>query len=231
MIRSQSPGFPGRMQPVPGGILALTGLFCYFLLCIRVIITGRVEFVFLLWNGWLAFVPFAMTRWVARYSFIRNQHWLFAAFVMAWLLFIPNSFYLLTDLFHLGQFRTMTPWFDLLLIFSFAWAGLLLGIQSVHTMMQILRRRVKRRMFFYPEALAMWLIALGVYIGRYLRYNTWDVVVRPADVITDLAGMALHPFRHLDEWAMITAYSMFLSLAYFSLHKNRDIYPIHSFKP
>jgi len=93
-------------------------------------------------------------------------------------LFIPNSFYIITDLYHLGDKyndRQTPQWFDLAMILSYVWNGLLLGVLSVRQMERALLPRQTLRnelLFLYP---VMWTSALGIYIGRYLRYNSWDV--------------------------------------------------------
>ena len=60
---------------------------------------------------------------------------------------------------------------------------------------------------------------LGVYIGRYLRYNSWDIVANPLDLLTDIFGMILHPLRHHYAWDMIFCYSVLLTLIYLALNK------------
>jgi len=97
--------------------------FSFVLLCARIIATNSIMYAFLLWNLMLAFIPYAFSYWLYNNRFIENKLKL-AAVILAWLLFIPNAFYIITDLFHLDEKSDAPKWFDLLLLLSFAWNGL-----------------------------------------------------------------------------------------------------------
>jgi uncharacterized membrane protein len=150
--------------------------------------------------------------------------------LILWLLFIPNAFYILTDLYHLadGHRNSRIPeWFDLVLILSFAWSGLLLGVRSTRQVERILAPDASlpgRLVFICP---VMWLNALGVYIGRYLRYNSWDIVTNPVDLLGDIIRMIIHPIRHDDAWGMIFCYSILLTIMYSLLNKNDGATPVN----
>lgn len=198
--------------------LTISMLFSVVLVSSRVVYTGESTFIFLLWNLFLAWLPFACTAW-AQY----NEKWQrgkrFIALFAAWLLFIPNSFYIITDLFHLGPFYTVPLWFDLILILSFAWNGLLLGLLSVRQMEKMVytRFRLRNELFFiYP---IMWLNAWGVYIGRYLRFNSWDVITNPFALITDIMDMLFHPIQYRTAWGMIACFSVFMTLMYLAVKR------------
>ena len=122
--------------------LLLTSVaFGFLLLMARTVYTGTITFVFLVWNLFLAFVPyFFSSRLLSRPSWIQSRWKLPVAFI-AWVLFIPNAFYILTDLFHLYDSIVVPPWYDLLLIISFAWNGLIMGILSVRQMEKALTAR------------------------------------------------------------------------------------------
>ena len=109
--------------------------------------------------------------------------------------------------------------FDLTLIFSFAWNGLLLGILSVRQMEKLITRQFRIRhsiLFIFP---VMWLIAFGVYIGRFLRFNSWDVIYNPFGLINEIGYMMIHPFEHFTIWGMIGCFAAFMTIAYLSLRK------------
>ena len=153
--------------------LLLTSIgFCFLLLLARTIYTGGLTFVFLVWNLFLAIVPYFLSYSLTVRPAWTKGKWKFALIFTGWLLFIPNSFYMLTDLFHLYDSFSVPRWYDLLLILSFAWNASLLGILSVRHIEKIIEERWLYRLdwlFVYP---IMLLNAMGIYIGRYLRYNS-----------------------------------------------------------
>lgn len=193
--------------------------FGFLLLLARIVYTGRLTFAFLVWNLFLAFVPYFLSFWLTlRPAWIKSKWKLAVAFIV-WLLFVPNSFYILTDLFHLYDSRALPRWYDLLLIVSFAWNALLMGILSVRHMEKIIETMWRYRydwLFVYP---VMWLNALGVYIGRYLRYNSWDVVSNPFELMGDIIHMTLHPLQYKEAWGMIVCFSFFLTILYMTIKK------------
>jgi uncharacterized membrane protein len=71
-------------------------------------------------------------------------------------------------------------------------------------------------LFVYP---IMWLNSLGVYIGRYLRYNSWDVITDPFDLMRDIAGMVVHPLRNHYAWDMIFCFSILMTLMYLMMKR------------
>ena len=195
-------------------VLIISSLFSIVLVLTRMGITGKLIFIFLPWNLFLAYVPYAISKWLGTGFRWAINRWKFAAVFIAWLLFIPNAFYILTDLFHLERMEKSSRWFDLTLILSFAWNGLLLGILSVRQMEKIFRDRFHINndfLFLYP---LMWLIALGIYIGRFMRFNSWDVITNPFDLLEDVGNMMIHPFQHIYSWAMIGCFSVLMTIMY-----------------
>jgi uncharacterized membrane protein len=210
------PGFFFRTET--DRALSLSMAFSVVLVLVRVIFAGHLSFLFLVWNLFLAWLPFALTNW-AQYHLKWKQGRRLAVLFLAWLLFIPNAFYIITDLFHLGYFNTAPLWFDLVLILSFAWNGLLLGLLSVRQMEQMMRPYMRGRhelWFIFP---IMCLNAWGIYIGRYLRFNSWDVITNPFGLIADIADMLFHPIQYKIAWSMIACFSVFMTLMYVGIKK------------
>ena len=144
---------------------------------------------------------------------------MFAGVFFAWLMFVPNAFYILTDLFHLPENNNTPRWFELLLIFSFAWNGLMAGILSVRRMekiVQIIWGARHELIFLSP---IMFLNALGIFIGRYLRYNSWDVITNPFRLMMDIIDLITHPIVYKDAWGMIIFYSIFITLVYMTMKR------------
>jgi uncharacterized membrane protein len=203
-------------------LITLSMLFSCILVPARIIYTGRLTFIFLVWNLILAYVPYFITQMLTQNTKWLNSRVKLTIVVLAWLAFIPNSFYILTDLFHLQDRyndRLVPQWYDLAMIFSFAWNGLLLGILSIRQMEKI----ICRHLFKIPELLflcpVMWMNAWGVYIGRYLRYNSWDVLTDPLQLSKDICVILLHPIEYKNASGMIFCFSILMTLFYLTLKK------------
>ena len=200
-------------------LLLISCGFSCLLLMGRAAVTGLITYAFLLWNLFLAVIPYAITHWLSGQPSLWKSKPKLLVVIFAWLIFIPNSFYILTDLFHLDTFDSAPKWFDLLLLFSFAWNGLLLGILSVRTLEKIIETVWGKDFSFTILVVVMWLNAFGIYIGRYLRYNSWDVIAQPLSLFSEMFEVIFHPIKNKMEWGMITVYAVFLLLLYTTLKK------------
>jgi uncharacterized membrane protein len=197
-------------------LLTSVGFGC-LLLAARIVYTGQWMFGFLAWNLFLAFIPYVISYQLTIRSSWLDKKWKRAIAMLAWLAFIPNSFYILTDLFHLFDSYQVPRWFDLLLIFTFAWNALLMGIMSVRHIEKIIQATWRYRfdwLFVFP---VMWFNALGIYIGRYLRFNSWDIISNPFSLLADIGRILLHPLRYANAWGMIVCFSFFLGIIYLTI--------------
>jgi uncharacterized membrane protein len=200
-------------------LLMLSCLFSISLTAVRILYTDDWRFIGLSWNLFLALIPYLITRFAIRTPAWIETKWKFAVVFVSWLLFLPNSFYIITDLFHLEISHHIPLWFDLALIFSFAWNGILLGVVSVRQMEKMLQLHfpsVREWQFIYP---LMLMNAFGIYIGRYLRYNSWDVIANPFQLLQDIIYLLIHPVRYRFDWSMILCYSVFITLIYLAVKR------------
>jgi uncharacterized membrane protein len=166
--------------------LAIVGLFAASILCIgllelRIHETGDGFYRFLVWNLFLAWVPLGLAA--AAYSRSRRSvDALTVALLVAWLVFFPNAPYLLTDFVHLAQ-GPAPLWYDALMLSAFAWTGLLLGFASLYLVQLNLRRRFGVALSWLGVFGSLVLASIGVYIGRFVRLNSWDVLLHPRYVV------------------------------------------------
>ncbi|WP_276499988.1 DUF1361 domain-containing protein [Terrimonas pollutisoli] len=181
-------------------LLLISCGFSCLLLIGRAAATGLITYAFLLWNLFLAFVPYGITQWLSGQSPLWKSKPKLIITILGWLVFIPNSFYIITDLFHLDTFDSAPKWFDLLLLFSFAWNGLLLGILSVRTLEKIIEAAWGRDFSSTMLVVVMWLNAFGIYIGRYLRFNSWDIIAQPFSLFSEMFEVIFHPIKNKMEW-------------------------------
>jgi len=196
-------------------ILILCCLFSVGLMTFRVVYTGHLLFVFLVWNLFLAFVPYAISKNMS--NALAKSKWKFFLSALVWLLFIPNSFYIITDLFHLDMNEDAPLWYDLALLLSFAWNGLLFGILSVRQMEKVFENNFNKKLGMLFILPLMALNGFGVYIGRYLRFNSWDVVTSPFQLISDMVYLFIHPICNRFDWSMIVCYAILLLLIYYTM--------------
>lgn len=68
----------------------------------------------------------------------------------------------------------------------------------------------------------MWLNALGIYIGRFLRFNSWDIITDPFSLAAEIAYLICNPVENGFAWGMTLLYGVFMSILYLSLKKLND---------
>ncbi|MEM9072785.1 MAG: DUF1361 domain-containing protein [Myxococcota bacterium] len=194
--------------------LALACSFAVAIFAARFLYTGHPTFGFLLWNLTLALVPVVLAL-PHRGGMLRFG---------IWLAFFPNAPYLVTDLVHLRQ-RGAPLWFDVGLIAAFAWAGLLASCVALHPMrLRVERARGRRAGWVFVVVVAA-LSGFGIWIGRFARLNSWDVVTHPGQVVRAIAGPIFDPMNSGQPWAVTALFGAFVFVAYASFASFRDDSP------
>ena len=135
---------PSRRRLVALGVLVAASAFAVGLVALRYGLSGSGQYLGLCWNLVLAWVPlaFALLAYDRDRRRGRGGFALFAPLLL-WLAFLPNAPYLVTDFVHLRDETTMPVWFDVALLSSFAWIGLLLGFVSVYLAQGVVRRHAQ----------------------------------------------------------------------------------------
>ena len=183
------------------------------LVMIRVLLTGKLVFLFLIWNLFLALIPFAISTLLGIAAGPLRARLLVPAGV-AWLLFFPNAPYILTDLFHLETRPGVPLWYDLALILSCAWNGLMLAYASLSDMQRLVQQRLGVWAGWAFATVALLLSGFGIYLGRYLRFNSWDVLANPLTLFYDIVNRILHPFSFPGTWGVTLIFGLFLLIGY-----------------
>jgi uncharacterized membrane protein len=208
------------------GIILLSLLFSVLLIACRVYFTHKITFVFLVWNLILAFVPFLISSIIISTKSKSISKWTLGILFVVWLIFFPNAPYILTDLFHLKQ-RTGVPlWFDLIVILSAAWNGLILGLLSLDDLHGVISKRFSKAAGWLFVFGSLFLCGFGIYIGRYLRWNSWDVITNPITLFQELFNQLLHPTLHPRLIGVSVLYMAFLMIAFLfikQIKSNSDI--------
>jgi uncharacterized membrane protein len=186
---------------------------------LRAALTGSLGFAFLIWNLFLAWIPFLIAYAVHSLPGRRPSRFvliLVAAFL--WLIFLPNAPYVLTDFQHLRNPVADSPiWFDVLLLIWFAFTSLLLGLVSLFLMQDVVRREFGRWTGWAFVAGVTVLASAGVYVGRFLRWNSWDILQQPGHLALFTLQRAQDPsLRSVVFTGMYAAFFLFLYLTLYA---------------
>jgi uncharacterized membrane protein len=177
---------------------------------VRVHFSGTLSYTFLFWNLFLAVIPFGISSLLVRF---RTPAFVFYPVAALWLLFFPNAPYVLTDLIHLRP--VVVPlWYDLLLLLSFAWTSLMFGFVSLSDMQQLVKQRFNAVTGWLFACGALLLGSFGIYLGRFLRWNSWDIITEPQKLAWDIVERLANPLEHLGTYGFTVLLTAFLLLAY-----------------
>ncbi len=177
------------------GLLAGATIICVGIVRFRASLTGSIHYTFLIWNLFLAWMPFI----IAYFTYITSlsKRWLFFILpfsALLWILFFPNAPYILTDFQHLSNSGTDIPvWYDVILLIWFSFTGLFLGIVSLFLMQEIVRREFGRWFGWGFVFAVAGLASIGVYMGRFLRWNSWDILRNFGDMAQFTIYYLLNP--------------------------------------
>lgn len=189
-------------------LIYLFTIFCLSLLTYRIIKSDNLSYIFLAWNLFLAFIPWWISNYLKQKNSLTIVH---IPLLILWLLFLPNSPYILTDLFHLKQRAYFPLWYDLVLVLSFALIGMMVFIKSLKDMFGILNNYVKPVYVTIITPVIFWLISFGLYLGRYLRFNSWNVVNHPFQLMRQSFDILFEK----DTIAFTFIFSIFLAFLYY----------------
>jgi len=205
----------GRLRLVI--LLGLMSLFSFTLSVFRFYITDTPYFLFLNWNLFLAFIPWFAVTILALNSRHSSSKVLLCGVLLVWILFFPNSPYILTDLFHLRLKTSVPVWYDLVVILSFAWTGLTFGFVSLAEIEVLMSRYLKPARIRMAVIGLLFLSSFGVYMGRYLRWNSWDVLTNPQGLFSDIGDRFINPFSHPRTWGMTLLLGVLLNMMYLTM--------------
>lgn len=182
--------------------------FSIIALMVRIKLNKSFFYLFLVWNVFLAVIPYAITMYL---NTQKNLNKIKLAFwFIAWLAFLPNAPYIVTDLIHIRIGNHSLLWLDVLVILSFALSGLLLFYLSILDMQNLIVSKFKRIPITSLTFLILFLCGFGVYLGRFLRYNSWEIISNPKVLIVDVFDILISPFQNANAWLFTLGFGAFL---------------------
>lgn len=151
----------------------------------------------LLWNLFLAALPLLWSSAFQSAIARENGIWAGVSFVL-WILFLPNAPYLLTDLIHLEPKPGVPEWYILAMLLSCAATGTLIGYISLMDVHVAIERRFGFAAGWLLALSSLMLCGFGIYLGRFLRWNSWDALTRPLLFVRTVIGQFVdagpHPY-------------------------------------
>jgi len=196
-------------------LLVLFSAYSISLVIFRIWFTHSLYYSFLIWNLFLAYIPFLISQSMFTLKLSRLS---FLIVFVLWLLFLPNAPYIITDIFHLSKQTTAPVWFDLLLVFSFAINGVILFFISTYKMHKIILEKTSKRIAWIISTIIMFLSGFGIYLGRFLRFNSWDIISNPKILFVDILDRFINPTAHPKTWGVTLGFGLFLFFGFLFLN-------------
>jgi uncharacterized membrane protein len=207
-----------RQWPRLGVALFLSSMVSIMLLIVGVVRSSSGEFSYMAWNLFLAWLPALFIIWLLNtLKRKRWSSWEAIAASLLWLGFLPNSFYLISDLIHVQEAPNGQVLYDAVMFVSFAINGLLLGYISLYLFHEEFRHRVSSQATRVTLGLVLLMCSFAIYLGRDLRWNTWDVFVNPAGILFDISDRIISPFSYPRMFLVTGIFFVVLTTLYYVL--------------
>ena len=188
--------------------------FTLLLLAVRIAFAHQLMYVFYIWNLFLAAIPLLLSRRLQRQQKLTVKSYFLLA---GWLLFFPNAPYIITDIFHYESRPPLPMWFDLLLVINAAWCGIILGLVSLLQVEQFLAKNLKSFWVNCCITFSLLLCGYGIYIGRFLRFNSWDIITNPVALFATSLQRVINPFDYKSTWGFTLLFGISLCLFYYTI--------------
>lgn len=202
------------ISPFDRLLYAFTG-FVLLLIGGRMVYFHSLHYAFLAFNLFLAWIPYYTSRYFTKWQSL----WLRWGIVGIWLLFLPNAFYIVTDLIHLRHPSIVPVWLDAIIVFGAAIAGMVMALASLYRAEQFLNLYLKTWQVRAVMGAIMLASGFGVYLGRFLRWYSWDVVTKPLPLFSSVFNRIVFPHAHLRTWAFTVVVAGFFWLLYALIKK------------
>jgi uncharacterized membrane protein len=201
-------------------LLVLASLISVSMAWARMVYSDSRDYASMIWNLGLAWIPFIISSLAYTISWSRKLLFLVVPIVaLTWLVFFPNAPYILTDFQHLSTNASNAPlWYDVLMLVWFAWTGLLLGVISLHFMQDIVTRAFGRLIGWLFTFGVTLLSSIGIFLGRFNRWNSWDLFNEPRSIAHDLWQWLKNPLDHLRVYGFILLFTLLFLFVYVAIH-------------
>lgn len=195
-------------------LLLLSVCFTMTMLLVRFMYSHTYDYRFYGWNTFLAAIPYLISTQLLR---LKKLNVLAILLIAVWLVFFPNAPYIITDLLHYEERPPVPFWYDIILVISAAWNGLILGLVSLMNVEAFLLRHVRAVWVHFCVVVSLFLCGYGIYFGRFLRFNSWDIVTDPGMLVYTSAHHVLLPMQYSKLWVFTLLFGVLLGIIYYTL--------------
>lgn len=206
-------GASRRRSLLVAALLAASALLALGV-AVRVVLVHSFDGTNLVWNLFLAWIPFVVALVLYDGARRGTSGGTLVALGAAWLLFLPNAPYIVTDVKWLGEYAGGRLAYDAALIGTAATIGLVLGFVSLYLVQVVVAGRFGHVAGWALAWTALALSGVGVYLGRFERWNSWEVVTEPTTIVGQLARAALDPLAHTRPLALSIAFAVTWCVGY-----------------
>lgn len=161
---------------------------CIVLLICRVFMTENFRYIFLIWNLILAYVPYYIASKINTESIPMPIK---LVLICVWLVFFPNAPYLVTDFVHINNSTSAVIWFDVVLLFMFAYTGMYMAIKSADVIHTWLISKLGNGLAILTIVISFLLSGFGIYLGRVERWNSWNIINQPFSLLNEILQLIL----------------------------------------
>lgn len=201
-------------------MLFFTSALSIALVFYRVYQTKMLAYIFLIWNLILATIPYVIGLYLYTKRNQQQSIISYSILLFTWLMFLPNAPYILTDLIHLRIREGFLLLLDLIILLFCAWIGLMMCLYSIKDMQQIIQLKYGKQWSIPFTIIIPFVCAFGVYLGRFLRYNSWDIVFNFDTVAIDILKHIVFPHQHIEAVTITFLLGSFILIAYQSIELN-----------
>lgn len=190
---------------------------------LRIFLFNNTTFTYLFWNIFLATIPFCISSLLILYT--SKDDFLKPFFIIGfilWFLFLPNAPYVVTDFIHLGRIHGVPVLYDTFLLFTSAWACLLMGLYSLNHIERIFLLKFSKKVTNTIIFVVILFASFGVYLGRFLRFNSWDIFTSHDSLVSSIGKIFSGANNYDNVYAYVVLFFFFIYVSYISF-KNSNV--------
>lgn len=207
---------------IPKQIIILLAL-AIILNLLRVVLFNNTTFLYMFWNIFLALIPFLISSIILlnvnKSNFLKPQS-LISLFI--WFLFLPNTFYVLTDFIHLGRIYGVPVWYDIFVLFSSTTVSLLMGLYSLRHLEEICQLKFSKRLTSAILIIVILFASFGVYLGRFLRFNSWDFFVSHSSLFLNIWQIFTKENNYVNVYSYTFTFFLFILFCYWAFKETKS---------